>query len=62
MKRRELDKQLREMGFSLYRSTRHPIYHHRDGGPPLVLAGSGSDHRELKNDLTRARRIIRGLA
>lgn len=58
---REVDAQLRAMGFVLHRETRHRIYRHPKGGPQLTCPKTPSDSSGPRNTIADARRILRNL-
>lgn len=55
---KEFDRLARQYGFKLVRHGKHLTYH-REGCPPLVVSGTPSDGRAIKNNIARMKRMVR---
>lgn len=56
---REFSKLAKQHGFKLVRHGKHMVFQHEKTRQQLVISGSPSDHRAVKNNLARMRRMSR---
>ena len=55
---RDFHRQAERCGFALVRHGKHLVYEHPVAGR-LVVSGSPSDHRAVKNNTARMQRLLR---